>query len=149
MWLHCMQFISFLNYNLHHSWSAIFNLSRKESCLWHNILTTNMNPNLMQNDISNYTSIGHLLWIIIDKLRAMITHINASRGPIWGQIFPRQFIFGCVHDRMSHWAMLRSLVSCMYTSLLSWQENEFIFNMWINICPDAYCTHYTYVFVTE
>ena len=27
----------------------------------HNILTTNMNPNLMQNDISNYTSIGHLV----------------------------------------------------------------------------------------
>ena len=106
MWLHCMQFISFLNCNLHHSWSAIFNLSRKESCLWHNILTTNMNLNLMQNDISNYTSIGHLLWIIIDKLRVMITHINASRGPIWGEIFSREFIFGCVHERMSHWAML-------------------------------------------
>ena len=113
------------------------------------VLTTNMNPNLMQNDISNYTSIAHLLWIIIDKWRVMITHINASRGPIWGQIIPRQFIFGCVHARMSHWAMLRSLVSCMFMSPLSWHENEFIFKMWINICPDAYCTHYTYVFITE
>ena len=46
-----MQFIAFLNYNLYHSWSAIFNLSHKESYLWHNILTTNMNPNLMQNDM--------------------------------------------------------------------------------------------------
>ena len=37
-----------------------------------------MNPNLMQNDISNYTSIGHLLCVtIIDKLSIMITHINA------------------------------------------------------------------------